>query len=98
MYDGVESPCLQVFFRAEEDHHKQQQSVISGTHMLLWLPHFHDFCLTVGILGCGMKGHPLVLMSPLDFVKDPTRWMDCMARYKTTHTVGPDFSFGYVAK
>ena len=93
---------MQVFFRAEADHLKKQlgqnKSAITGTHMLLWLPHFHDFCLTVGILGCGMKGHPLVLMSPLDFVKDPTRWMDCMARYKTTHTVGPDFSFGYVAK
>ena len=53
--------CTQVFFHAESDEAKQKQkqrkqSAISGTHMLLWLPHFHDFCLTVGILGCGMKG------------------------------------------
>ena len=52
---------MQVFFHAESDEAKQKQrqrkqSAISGTHMLLWLPHFHDFCLTVGILGCGMKG------------------------------------------
>ena len=56
-----EDACMQVFFHAESDEAKQKQkqrkqSAISGTHMLLWLPHFHDFCLTVGILGCGMKG------------------------------------------
>ena len=71
---------------------------VSGTHMLLWLPHFHDFCLTVGILGCGMKGYPLVLMSPLHFIAKPTRWLDFMARHKTSHTVGPDFAFGLLSR
>ena len=36
----------QVFFRSEAGESAQQRA-ISGTHMLLWLPHFHDFCLTV---------------------------------------------------
>lgn len=98
---------VQVFFHAEADARKQlgqdtqleqDNSFITGTHLFLWLPHFHDFCLTVGILGCGMKGHPLVLMSPLHFMNNPTLWMDCMSRYKTTHTVGPDFSFAHVTK
>lgn len=37
-------------------------------------------------------------MSPLDFIRQPTLWMDFMSRYKTTHTVGPDFSFGLLAR
>ena len=36
----------QVFFRAEGGEAAAVNG-ISGTHMLLWLPHFHDFCLTV---------------------------------------------------
>ena len=93
----------QVFFRAEKEELREKaqdelDSAITGTHMLLWLLHFHDFCLTVGILGCGMKGHPLVLMSPLHFIAKPTRWMDFMARHRTSHTVGPDFAFGLLAR
>lgn len=88
---------LQVFFHAEAGD-KKAQNACSGTHMLLWLPHFHDFCLTVGILGCGMKGYPIVLMSPLHFIAKPTRWLDFMSRYKTSHTVGPDFAFGLLSR
>ncbi len=46
--------CAQVFFGAEAGP-TASTSALSGTHLLLWLPHFHDFCLTVGILGCGTK-------------------------------------------
>ncbi len=90
-------PNAQVFFKAEEGEVAARNGV-SGTHMLLWLPHFHDFCLTVGVLGCGMKGYPLVLMSPLHFIAKPTRWLDFMARHKTSHTVGPDFAFGLLSR
>ncbi|CAL8464403.1 g3938 [Coccomyxa elongata] len=86
-----------VFFKAEAGEVAARNGV-SGTHMLLWLPHFHDFCLTVGVLGCGMKGYPLVLMSPLHFIAKPTRWLDFMSRYKTSHTVGPDFAFGLLSR
>jgi acyl-CoA synthetase (AMP-forming)/AMP-acid ligase II len=89
--------AAQVFFKAEGSE-TAAQNACSGTHMLLWLPHFHDFCLTVGILGCGMKGYPIVLMSPLHFISKPTRWLDFMSRYKTSHTVGPDFAFGLLSR
>ena len=52
----------------------------------------------VGILGCGMKGYPIVLMSPLHFIAKPTRWLDFMARHRTSHTVGPDFAFGLLTR
>ena len=54
--------------------------------------------IQVGILGCGMKGVPLVLMSPLSFIARPTRWLEFMARHRTSHTVGPDFAFGLLAR
>ena len=41
----------QVFFRAEGGEAAAVNG-ISGTHMLLWLPHFHDFCLTVSLHPC----------------------------------------------
>jgi len=49
--------------------------------------------------GCGgAQGYPLVLMSPVDFVNKPTRWLDNMARHGTSHTVSPDFALGLVTK
>jgi hypothetical protein len=46
-----------VFFRAEQGEAAAANG-ISGTHMLLWLPHFHDFCLTVFFpLSCPLPLH-----------------------------------------
>ena len=34
---------------------KSATALAQGTHLFLWLPHFHDFCLTVGVIGCGIN-------------------------------------------
>ena len=54
--------------------------------------------LQVGLLGCGMKGYPVVLMDPLLFIAKPTLWLEFMSRHRTSHTVAPDFAFALLTK
>lgn len=58
-----------------------------------WLPMYHD----MGLIGCILTplfvGFPCYLMSPLDFIRRPLRWLQAIATYRGTVTAAP--SFGY---
>jgi fatty-acyl-CoA synthase len=61
--------------------------------LVSWLPLYHDMGL-VGLLLLGMaQGVDLVLAAPQDFLGDPGRWMEWIARYGGTATAGPNFSW-----
>ncbi|KAH8098769.1 ligase [Aureococcus anophagefferens] len=63
-----------------------------------WLPQYHDMGLIgsyLGTLYCGGKGYH---SSPLDFVRDPTRWVRDMTKYGATHVQAPSFAYGLVAR
>ncbi len=61
--------------------------------LVSWLPLYHDMGL-VGLLLLGMAvGVDLVLAAPQDFLGDPGRWMEWIARYGGTATAGPNFSW-----
>ncbi|KAH8048729.1 ligase [Aureococcus anophagefferens] len=59
---------------------------------------YHDMGLIgsyLGTLYCGGKGYH---SSPLDFVRDPTRWVRDMTKYGATHVQAPSFAYGLVAR
>ena len=58
-----------------------------------WLPPYHDMGLIGGILSPIYEGLPVTLMSPLDFLQRPFRWLDAMSRYKCTATAAPNFAY-----
>jgi acyl-CoA synthetase (AMP-forming)/AMP-acid ligase II len=60
---------------------------------VLWVPHFHDFCLVSGILSALFGNGMVVLLSPLSFLRRPAIWFDVMTRVKATHTAAPDFAY-----
>jgi len=63
-----------------------------------WLPQYHDMGLIgsyLGTLYCGGRGYH---SSPLDFVRDPTRWVRDMTKYGATHVQAPSFAYGLVAR
>lgn len=60
---------------------------------LSWLPHFHDMGLFGGILYPLMSGMKLFLMSPEDFIKKPTRWLNAISQYRIHCSGGPPFSY-----
>ena len=58
-----------------------------------WLPLYHDMGLIGGWMGSLYYGFPLVLMSPLDFLARPARWLEAIHRYRGTLSGGPNFAY-----
>ncbi len=58
-----------------------------------WLPLYHDMGLIGTWLGSLYHGLPLVLMSPLDFLARPERWLWAIHHYRGTVTAAPNFAF-----
>ncbi len=61
--------------------------------MVTWVPIHHDLGLIYGILLPVIQGISCYLMTPLDFVQQPVRWLKALSKYKGTLTSGPNFSF-----
>lgn len=58
-----------------------------------WLPLYHD----MGLIGCWLSSlyfaTPLVLLSPLDFLNHPVRWLHAIHRYRGTLSPAPNFAY-----
>ena len=58
-----------------------------------WLPLYHD----MGLIGTWLAGLyfavPVVLMSPLDFLAKPRRWLWAIHRYRGTLSPAPNFAY-----
>jgi acyl-CoA synthetase (AMP-forming)/AMP-acid ligase II len=61
--------------------------------MLSWLPQYHDMQL-VGIIcrTLAMGGH-CVLMSPIDFLQRPVRWLRAVTAHRAYLSGGPNFAY-----
>ena len=57
-----------------------------------WLPTYHDLGLTSGIVLPVFVGARAVLISPLDFLKNPAIWLATVHRYRGTDTAVPNFA------
>ncbi|MEM6798404.1 MAG: amino acid adenylation domain-containing protein, partial [Planctomycetota bacterium] len=58
-----------------------------------WLPPYHDLGLIGGIFLPLFANRPVVLMSPLDFMRRPARWLQAISRYRATTSAGPNFAY-----
>jgi 1-acyl-sn-glycerol-3-phosphate acyltransferase len=58
-----------------------------------WLPLYHDMGLIGAWLGSLYHGGLLVLMSPLDFLARPERWLQAIHRHRGSMTAAPNFAF-----
>ncbi|HKV12360.1 MAG TPA: amino acid adenylation domain-containing protein, partial [Thermoanaerobaculia bacterium] len=64
------------------------ESVVVG-----WLPLYHDMGLIGNLLQPLAAGCPCVLMSPVDFLQKPLRWLQAISRYGGTVSGGPNFAY-----
>ena len=64
------------------------QSLVVG-----WLPLYHDMGLIGNLLQPLYAGCPCVLLSPLDFLQRPLRWLRAISRYRGSISGGPNFAF-----
>lgn len=60
-----------------------------------WLPPYHDMGLIGGILSPIHRAMPVILMSPLAFLKNPLRWLQLISEYKATISPAPTFALNY---
>jgi 1-acyl-sn-glycerol-3-phosphate acyltransferase len=58
-----------------------------------WLPLYHDMGLIGTWLGNLYHGGPLILMSPLEFLARPERWLQAIHQHRGTVTAAPNFAF-----
>ncbi len=60
---------------------------------LSWLPHHHDMQLVVILARSLAIGARCVLMSPVDFLQRPLRWLRALARTGAYASGGPNFAY-----
>ena len=65
----------------------------SNSHMVSWLPPYHDMGLIGGILQPLYGGFPATLMSPVSFLQRPLGWLQAISRLGADTGGGPDFAY-----
>lgn len=75
--------------------HMMQSALDYGEnpHAVSWLPPYHDMGLIGGILQPLYSGFVVTLMSPLDFLAHPARWLQVMSEKKATASAAPNFAY-----
>lgn len=58
-----------------------------------WLPAFHDLGLVYGVLAPLRLGFLGVLMSPVEIIMQPLRWLKAITELRATHSAGPNFIY-----
>lgn len=76
----------------------QMLRIKSTKPAMVWAPHYHDLCLVGHVLGPVFYGYESTLMSPMDFLQKPVRWLRAMSRYKVANTACPNFGYEYAAR
>jgi acyl-CoA synthetase (AMP-forming)/AMP-acid ligase II len=61
--------------------------------MVSWLPHHHDMGLIGTLTAPVAIGGRVVLLSPLDMLRRPVRWLRALTRVRATITGGPPFGY-----
>ncbi len=65
---------------------------------MVWAPHYHDLCLVGHVMGPVYYGYESTLMSPMEFLLKPVRWLRAMSHYKIANTACPNFGYEYSAR
>ena len=75
--------------------HFGHQSTSRG---VIWLPQYHDMGLIGGVLQPLYGGFEVTLMSSIDFLQKPWRWLQAITSYRATTSGGPNFAYDLCAR
>ncbi|MGI9387883.1 MAG: AMP-binding protein, partial [Methyloligellaceae bacterium] len=70
----------------------------SNDTFVSWLPLYHDMGLIGAWLGSLYYGALAIIMSPLAFLADPSRWLRTISRNRATLSAAPNFAFELCCK
>ncbi len=72
--------------------------IAPGDSGVSWLPLYHD----MGLIGCWLLslfyGMPLTVLSPMEFLSRPERWLWAIHRRRATLSVAPNFAYDLCAR
>ncbi|NNJ62232.1 MAG: fatty acyl-AMP ligase, partial [Dactylosporangium sp.] len=63
------------------------------SHLVIWLPPYHDMGLIGGLLQPAYGAFPVTFMSPMAFLKRPARWLRAISDSRATVSGGPNFAY-----
>ena len=75
-----------------------ERGIEPRTRLLSWLPQYHDLGLFFGLLQPVYGQNPVILMSPMDFLRRPARWVQAISRYRVHATAAPNFAYDLCAR
>ncbi len=58
-----------------------------------WLPLYHDMGLIGSVIQPLYLGNRCIMMSPVDFLQRPARWLQAISRYGASTSGGPNFAY-----
>ena len=64
-----------------------------GANSVQWVPPYHDMGLIGGIFVPIFRGVETVVVSPVDFVRDPLLWLKCIDYYNGSSNGSPNFGY-----
>jgi acyl-CoA synthetase (AMP-forming)/AMP-acid ligase II len=70
----------------------------ASTHLAGWVPFFHDMGLVLLIGTPVFLGAHSVFFTPMEFVRDPLRWIRLLAEHPGAITAAPNFAFDLAAE
>lgn len=68
---------------------------VGGETIVSWLPFFHDMGLICSIMHPIFIGGCSVLMSPVDFLQNPYKWLKLISDYSAEIAGAPNFAYDY---
>lgn len=79
---------------------------VVGTHLDLnpddvavtWLPLYHDMGLIGNVITTLYWQVPLVVLSPIEFLQQPARWLWAMHQFRGTLSAAPNFAYNLCAR
>ncbi len=60
---------------------------------LMWTPFYHDMGLIGGVIQPIYAGNPTTLLSPVDFLQQPIRWLQTISAERISVSGGPNFAY-----
>ncbi|MEB3339555.1 alpha/beta fold hydrolase [Okeania sp.] len=75
----------------------EQSQTTPESLTVTWLPFSHNTGLLVGVLQPLYGNFPVKIMSPLDFLQKPFRWLMTISRYQATQSLAPNFAYDLVS-
>jgi len=60
---------------------------------LIWTPFYHDMGLIGGVIQPIYTGNRAILLSPIDFLQQPSRWLQAISEERISVSGGPNFAY-----